>query len=135
MQNRSHIDRNCLGKLSCENAHRKIIPIDNIGMSKRIYGHIDLTYVGDLFKKGPHNILGPASFGLPIILGPHHTKFPEAKLFIENGIGFSISSADEFETALKKLQTDNLKEKVIGFMNSQKGATELIRSHTEIQFK
>lgn len=113
-------------KLTDQNSDSKVLLIDNIGMLMHLYGHGHLAYVGGAFKTGLHNILEPASFGLPVVFGPRHEKFPEAKLFIENGIGFSISNASEFETVLKKLQTQNLNEKVIAFMNSQKGATEKI---------
>jgi 3-deoxy-D-manno-octulosonic-acid transferase len=113
-------------KLNDQNSDSKILLIDNVGMLMHLYGYADLAYVGGAFKTGLHNILEPASFGLPVIFGPRHEKFPEAKLFIENGIGFSISDANDFESVLKKLQSENLKEKVIAFMNSQKGATNLI---------
>jgi 3-deoxy-D-manno-octulosonic-acid transferase len=113
-------------KLNDQNSDSKILLIDNVGMLMHLYGYADLAYVGGAFKTGLHNILEPASFGLPVIFGPRHEKFPEAKLFIENGIGFSVSDAIDFESVLKKLQSENLKEKVIAFMNSQKGATNLI---------
>jgi 3-deoxy-D-manno-octulosonic-acid transferase len=115
-------------KLNNQNSDSKILLIDNVGMLMHLYGYADLAYVGGAFKTGLHNILEPSSFGLPVIFGPHHEKFPEAKLFIENGIGFAISNPQEFETVLKKLQSENLKEKVIEFMNSQRGATEKIIS-------
>lgn len=113
-------------KLNDQNSDSKILLIDNVGMLMHLYGYADLAYVGGAFKTGLHNILEPASFGLPVIFGPRHEKFPEAKLFIENGIGFSVSDANDFESVLKKLQSENLKEKVVAFMNSQKGATNLI---------
>jgi 3-deoxy-D-manno-octulosonic-acid transferase len=113
-------------KLNAQNADSKILLIDNVGMLMHLYGYADLAYVGGAFKTGLHNILEPASFGLPVIFGPHHEKFPEAKLFIENGIGFSLSDATQFESILKKLLAENLNEKVLAFMNSQKGATEII---------
>ncbi len=115
-------------KLNNQNSDSKILLIDNVGMLMHLYGYADLAYVGGAFKTGLHNILEPASFGLPVIFGPRYEKFPEAKLFIENGIGFSISNAQEFESVLKTLQAENLKEKVIVFMNSQKGATARIIS-------
>jgi 3-deoxy-D-manno-octulosonic-acid transferase len=115
-------------KLNDQNSDAKILLIDNVGMLMHLYGYADLAYVGGAFKTGLHNILEPASFGLPVIFGPNHEKFPEAKLFIENGVGFSISNSNEFESVLKKLQTEKMKEKVITFMKSQLGATEKIIS-------
>jgi 3-deoxy-D-manno-octulosonic-acid transferase len=116
-------------KLTAENADAQILLIDNIGMLMHIYGYADLAYVGGAFKTGLHNILEPAAFGLPVIFGPKHQKFPEASLFITNGIGFSISNAAEFEVILAKLQQENLREKVLQFMKSQTGATQKILDH------
>jgi len=113
-------------KLNQDNLDSKILLIDNVGMLMHLYGYADLAYVGGAFKTGLHNILEPASFGLPVIFGPNHQKFPEAQLFIENGVGFSISNSSEFQTILSKLQTENMNEKVLLFMNSQRGATDKI---------
>jgi 3-deoxy-D-manno-octulosonic-acid transferase len=113
-------------KLSAQNSDAEILLIDNVGMLMHVYGYANMAYVGGAFKTGLHNILEPASFGLPVIFGPHHKKFPEAPLFIDNGIGFSISSAAEFKLVLENLQTKNLKDEVLNFMNSQRGATDLI---------
>lgn len=116
-------------KLNEFNSDSKILLIDNVGMLMHLYGYADLAYVGGAFKTGLHNILEPASFGLPVIFGPHHKKFPEAELFIQNGIGFSISNAVEFKSVLEKLQQENLIEKVVGFMNLKRGATKVILAH------
>ena len=113
-------------ELSAENSNATVLLIDNIGMLMHVYGYANLAYVGGAFKTGLHNILEPASFGLPVIFGPNHQKFPEAKLFIENGIGFSVSSTQEFEAILSKLKEENLREKVVQFMKSQTGATQKI---------
>lgn len=113
-------------QLSEENFDAGVLLIDNIGMLMHLYGYSDLAYVGGAFKTGLHNILEPASFGLPVIFGPHHQKFPEASLFIENGIGFSISSSSQFEQILKTLQNQQLRDLVIAFMKAQCGATESI---------
>jgi len=113
-------------QLDNENNDAKILFIDNIGMLMHLYGYGNLAYVGGAFKTGLHNILEPASFGLPVIFGPHHKKFPEAELFIQNGIGFSISNEQEFNAVLNHLKAADLHSKVIQFMNSKTGATKTI---------
>jgi len=113
-------------KLNQDNSDSKILLIDNVGMLMHLYSYGNLAYVGGAFKTGLHNILEPASFGLPVIFGPNHKKFPEAQLFIDNGIGFSVSNSKAFQTILSKLQTENLNVKVLLFMNSQRGATDKI---------
>jgi 3-deoxy-D-manno-octulosonic-acid transferase len=120
-------------QLSDQNQASEILIIDNIGMLMHLYGYGNMAYVGGAFKTGLHNILEPASFGLPVIFGPHHQKFPEAQLFIDNGIGFSVSNTGEFELTLKKLMNENHHEKVMRFMNLKKGATSVILSHIHRQ--
>ena len=91
-----------------------------------LYGYGDIAYVGGAFKTGLHNILEPAAFGLPVIFGPNHYKFPEAALFIQNGVGFSIANASDFNQKLNKLSEKNLRDKIKEFIQKNSGATELI---------
>lgn len=119
-------------RLNQQNSDADILLIDNIGMLMHVYGYANLAYVGGAFKTGLHNILEPASFGLPVIFGPNHHKFPEASLFIENGIGFSVSGPEEFETILLKLQNSNLNDHVLKFMRERMGATQLILSKIKV---
>ncbi len=74
----------------------KVLIIDCIGLLANAYYYGDYAYVGGAFGKGLHNILEPAVFGLPVIFGPNHSKFPEASLFIHAGIGFSIHDLNSF---------------------------------------
>lgn len=112
--------------LTEKNLDAEVLLIDNIGMLMHVYGYADLAYVGGAFKTGLHNILEPASFGLPVIFGPHHAKFPEAGLFIQNGIGFSVADSTEFENTLQHLIKTDLRDHVTTFMQSQTGATAKI---------
>lgn len=113
-------------QLNDSNADAKFLLVDNIGMLMHLYGYGDIAYVGGAFKTGLHNILEPAAFGLPVIFGPHHQKFPEAQLFIQNGVGFSISNAADFNQKLNELSEKNLRDKIKEFIQKNSGATELI---------
>ena len=67
------------------NAHNVFI-INTIGLLGKIYSYADMAYVGGGFgTAGLHNILEPAAFGVPIVIGPNHEKFPEAAALIHFG--------------------------------------------------
>lgn len=115
-------------KLNEQNAQSKFLLIDNVGMLMHLYGYGHMAYVGGAFKTGLHNILEPASFGIPVIFGPQHSKFPEADLFIREGVGFSITNSADFERTIQQLLNTDNKQKILEFMRSQCGATERILS-------
>ncbi len=105
---------------------KKVLVIDNIGILMNLYQYANVAYVGGAFKTGLHNILEPASFGVPVIFGPNHAKFPEANLFIKNGIGFSISNKVEFQIQFDSVISNPINKKVVSFMSDMKGATKII---------
>ncbi len=108
--------------------HKRVLIIDGIGMLADTYAVGTYAYIGGAFGKGLHNILEPAVFGLPVIFGPNIDKFPEAKEFIDQGIGFSIKSKAEFLEA-RDFILENQKElqaKTKKFMQSKTGATQMI---------
>lgn len=107
---------------------KRVLIIDGIGMLANTYAVGTYAYIGGAFGKGLHNILEPAIFGLPVIFGPHVEKFPEAKEFIDNNIGFRIDSSEGFiekrEHILSKLETLSMQTR--DFMSKKIGATEMI---------
>jgi len=110
--------------------NEQVLIIDNIGMLMNLYQYGTLAYVGGGFKTGLHNILEPAAFGMNVIFGNKTEKFPEAQLFINEGIGFSVDDSQSFSETFDKLTSLDLSQKVHSFMNSQKGATEIILENT-----
>ncbi len=82
----------------------QVLIIDTIGLLSKIYSYADIAYVGGAMgTTGLHNTLEPAVFGVPIIIGPNHDKFPEAKALITHGGLFSIQNQAEFDTIFNKL--------------------------------
>lgn len=107
---------------------KQILILDTIGQLSNAYSYGKIAYVGGGFSGSLHNILEPAVFGLPVIFGPKHERFPEAQTFIDNGIGKSVNTTIEFENAFVEIQ-QNLKElslKTAQFVEQNKGATEKI---------
>ncbi|MGY8934332.1 MAG: 3-deoxy-D-manno-octulosonic acid transferase, partial [Flavobacteriales bacterium] len=85
----------------------KVFIIDTVGLLTKIYSQADIAYVGGgMGLTGLHNILEPATFGVPIVIGNRFEKFPEAKELKELKGLFSISNAAECSEILKKLVTD-----------------------------
>lgn len=104
-----------------------ILIIDNIGMLMRIYAYAAWAWVGGGFGSGLHNILEPAAFGVPVVFGPEHSKFPEADALLKAGGGFSIGS----KTELRKIFCNQKQISSAGiaaakFVESGKGATSKI---------
>ncbi|MCO6484773.1 MAG: hypothetical protein J5I41_03240 [Saprospiraceae bacterium] len=67
-----------------------ILLLDVVGMLNRVYRLADLAYVGGGFGRSVHNLLEPAVYGLPVLFGPAHDKFPEAEALIGAGGGFCV---------------------------------------------
>lgn len=106
-----------------------VLVLDCIGVLADVYQYGKIAYVGGGFGTGLHNILEPASFGLPVIFGPKHQKFPEAHEFIERKIGKSCHENKTFFNAYREfIKEENINERVSTFMNEKKGATEIIIS-------
>jgi len=78
----------------------RVLILDTIGVLSRVYRYGDLAYVGGAFKTGLHNTLEPMAYGLPVVFGPHHQKFPEAAEAMRRGGAFSIRSAGELSKQL-----------------------------------
>jgi 3-deoxy-D-manno-octulosonic-acid transferase len=85
-------------------ADYEVFIVDTIGILTKIYSYADLAYVGGGFgHPGVHNLLEPATFGVPIICGPHYSHFAEATALVELGGCISIQSAQELQEALDTL--------------------------------
>lgn len=114
-----------------------ILVIDTIGLLPKIYSYADVAYVGGAMgNTGLHNILEPATFGVPIIIGSNFEKFPEAKKLQRLAGLFSVQSASEASEILKKLIDDaNFRNKtgmIAGhFINSNTGATKIIMDYIQ----
>ena len=110
--------------------NEKVLILDTIGHLANAYSYGEVAYVGGGFSGSLHNILEPAVFGLPVIFGPKHSRFPEGEMFINEGIGFSITTESEFQekyTLITKNIKD-LKAKTEKFIQLQTGASEKIVS-------
>ncbi|MGO2358856.1 3-deoxy-D-manno-octulosonic acid transferase [Mesonia sp.] len=115
----------------------QVLIIDTIGLLSQLYAYADLAYVGGAAgNTGLHNILEPATFGIPILIGKNHSKFPEAKLLLEEKALFSVASKEELNRIVTKLMTDNplrlsTGENSFQFIQKNRGAQKRILSLIE----
>lgn len=104
--------------------------IDTIGILTSVYAYADVAYVGGGFKTGLHNILEPATYGVPVIIGPEYEKFQEAKDLVALGSCLVIHDGEELSEVLIQLENADFR-KELGSRNSafvlqNKNATQVI---------
>lgn len=81
----------------------QVLIIDSIGILTKIYSYANIAYVGGGFGVGIHNILEPATFGIPILIGPNYQKFNEAEELIRLGACKAIHTSSEFNLEVTSL--------------------------------
>lgn len=115
----------------------QVFIIDTIGILTKIYSYADIAYVGGGFgNPGVHNILEPATFGVPIIIGPNYSHFAEATALVNMKGCISVSNNTELKNAFDLLlqNEDERYEKghiCSTFVQMNKGATAVILKHLE----
>jgi len=81
-----------------------VLIIDTIGILTKIYSHADIAYVGGGFgHPGVHNLLEPATFGIPVVIGPNYSHFPEAIALHHLGGCISVANFNELKDTLSNL--------------------------------
>ena len=110
----------------------QVLIIDTIGILTKIYSYADIAYVGGGFgNPGVHNILEPATFGIPIVIGPNYSHFAEAIALVHQKGCISISNQNELNDTMDFLLNNEDERHEKGhicstFVQMNKGATDLI---------
>ena len=79
----------------------QVFIIDTVGILTKIYSYADVAYVGGGFTKtGVHNVLEPATFGIPILIGSNYHKFNEAIDLVKKKACFVINDSKELSLHL-----------------------------------
>ena len=107
-----------------------VLLIDTVGLLTKIYSYADIAYVGGAMgNSGLHNILEPATFGVPVIIGKYYKHFPEAiKLQKLAGL-FAVKNEEELAEIMNKLVKNSPFRKTTGmisghFVQHNTGATQ-----------
>ncbi len=108
-----------------------VLLIDTVGELMNLYALSDIVYVGgSLVPTGGHNLLEPASLGVPLIYGPYMTNFREiAALVAHYGAGIRVETPEALVEAIRILIVSCDLRRVLGqnglkMMRDAGGATE-----------
>lgn len=113
----------------------KVFIVDTVGLLTRIYSYADIAYVGGAAgDTGLHNILEPAAFGVPIIIGKNYSRFPEAEELKNAGGLVSVQNKAEAGDILSLLVANEHERKNMGlisatYIQKNKGATQMISEY------
>jgi 3-deoxy-D-manno-octulosonic-acid transferase len=114
----------------------EVLLVDTVGELLRFYAMSDIAFVGgSLAPTGGHNILEPASLGVPVLFGPHMQNFREsAALILSCGGGFQVKDGEELTAVLQLLMDDqdkrhNAGKKGMRLLEENSGATGM---HMEV---
>lgn len=109
----------------------EVLLVDTVGEMMDLYAVADIAFVGgSLVPTGGHNLLEPASFGVPTVFGPHVTNFREiADLVLHYGAGIQVQGTDGLAESLRSLIESAELRRVLGrnglkLMRDNGGATE-----------
>ncbi len=99
-------------------AEYDVFILDTIGILTKVYSYADVAYVGGgIGKTGLHNVLEPAVFGIPVIIGNHYSNFKEAVDLVNLGGIITIKNKDDFDSNASKLFENNEENVKIGHIN------------------
>jgi len=109
----------------------RVLIVNCIGVLSSLYQYADIAIVGGGFGAGIHNILEPASFGLPVVFGPKHYKFHEAQAMLDLNTGYCIHNEIDFIKALQMLLSSDelllkIEAKQLNYLKAQSGASDKI---------
>ncbi|MCP4666813.1 MAG: 3-deoxy-D-manno-octulosonic acid transferase [Deltaproteobacteria bacterium] len=127
-------------KLSKNGRPYDVLILDTLGELGRIYGLGMLSFVGgSLVSMGGHNLLEPASFGCPVLFGPHtHNFIAMSEALIESGGGWRVEDGTGLFEAMKTLLKDPDKLNRMGrsakeFVETNQGALKRVMSYIYVE--
>ncbi|MBW1721885.1 MAG: 3-deoxy-D-manno-octulosonic acid transferase [Deltaproteobacteria bacterium] len=115
-----------------------VMILDTLGELGRIYGIGSVSFVGgSLVPIGGHNLLEPASFGTPVLFGPHTFNFDlMSRNLVEAGGGIRVGEQQGLSDALRTLLGDPAKRDAMGrkakkFVVANQGALSRVLKHVD----
>jgi len=116
-------------ELPTEKNDHTVIILNTLGELGLVYGVSDVAFVGgSLVEKGGHNLLEPASFGIPVLFGPHAYNFVTmAELLSSNGGGRVVADEQELLRNMERLlgdkgERERMGRRAQGFVQQNRGA-------------
>jgi len=110
----------------------QVFIVDTIGILTKVYSYANIAYVGGGYtKSGIHNVLEPATFGIPIVIGPNYQKFNEAIELVEKEACFVVDNSQKLSVLLSSFFNENEKREkasrnALNYVINKTGATSKI---------
>jgi len=82
---------------------RRVLILDTVGLLSAVYRYADLAFIGGGFKTGLHNVPEAAVYGIPVLIGPNYSQFPEVVKLVREGGVIAIDQSSEFDIYLQTL--------------------------------
>ena len=104
-----------------------IVLLDTIGELASLYAIADVAFVGgSLVPRGGHNILEPAQYGKPIVIGPHYENFRDIITIFRRADAVRVVEPAQLGAEFVRiLQNESgLGARAAEVMRAQSGATE-----------
>lgn len=93
----------------------EVFIIDTVGILTKIYSYASVAYVGGGYTKtGIHNILEPATFGVPIVIGPNYNRYIEAIDLVEYKACFVVDNSQKLSVLLNEFFQQKLTREQAG---------------------
>ena len=109
---------------------REVVILDTIGDLAAVYGVADVAFVGgSLAKRGGHNPLEPAQFGVPVVIGPSYENFRDIVSSMQKANAIRIvQNRDELQWAIAEMLANPKAARAMGergrsVFEKQQGAT------------
>lgn len=120
-----------------------VLLLDTIGELASLYQVGDVAFVGgSLVQRGGHNIIEPALYGVPVVIGNHYENFRDIVGLFQQHNAARVVGPAELPLVFMELISDNQEREAMGrrgseALASQRGATErtvasllqLLKSH------
>ena len=106
-----------------------VLLLDSIGELASVYEVADLAFIGgSLVPKGGHNVLEPAYFGVPILVGPHTENFRDIVDIFRRADALRVVTPQTLTPVMLDLLANVEERERLGgnaraVMQSQQGAT------------
>ena len=91
-----------------------VIIEDKVGRLYKLYQLGEVAFVGGSFRREVHNVMEPAGFGLPVLLGPKIRNSQEAVELVARGGAKIIHNSDQFCQELVLLMENEEQRKEMG---------------------
>lgn len=107
-----------------------VLLLDSIGELSSVYALTDIAFVGgSLVSRGGHNILEPAQFGVPILVGRHTENFRDVVTFFKGRNAVREVTQENLAATFLELLANEDERLALGrrakeALDSQRGATE-----------